>query len=176
MQPSDYQDITKYLADRNAEQERQIQFLEILDETIPEELDDIVTAADEVVWEQVDCTACAHCCKTMTPYYKDEDIVRIAAHLNLSIAEFKEQYLEFEEETEQWVHDALPCVFLKDNLCEIYEVRPLDCREFPHHDKRPFDKWTDTYKQNVKKCPATYDLVGKVMGFVQDNYEGFETN
>lgn len=171
-----YNDIPAFLASKKEEQEKQIKFLEILDHDLPDSLNEIVDLADEYVWKQIDCKACAHCCKTMTPYYNDTDIQRIAQHLNLSESEFKDTYLDFEVATNKWVHDALPCTFLKDNLCSIYEVRPDDCKEFPHHYKRPFDKYTDTFKFTVKKCPATFFLLNNVMACVQDNYDGFETD
>ncbi|MBI3601004.1 MAG: YkgJ family cysteine cluster protein [Nitrospinae bacterium] len=34
------------------------------------------------------------------------------------------------DEGEQYFKN-LPCSFLKDNKCTIYEDRPDDCREFP---------------------------------------------
>lgn len=154
-------------------QESFVKFLNKLDHVIPDNLDNIVRKLDEKVWQKVDCTSCANCCKTMTPIYLPEDITRIAAHLNLSEKDFFDTYLEVEAETNSVIHKALPCVFLKDNLCSIYEVRPIDCKEFPHHNKIPFDEYNDTFIQNIDKCPATYLLVKKLKKKLEKEYDDF---
>ncbi len=121
-------------------------------------------ASDEV-WEKVDCTACANCCKQMTPTLEDDDIARIAAHLNLSVLDFKLKYLLYEKDEEHWRMQEVPCVFLdqQTNLCTIYEVRPEDCRGFPHLLKAPLEDYVHIHKQNIKYCPASYFWVKKMM-------------
>jgi Fe-S-cluster containining protein len=147
-------------------------FLKKLDEIVPEDFQPLVRQTDAEVWSQIDCTACAHCCKTMTPTFKRADVLRIARHLDMKPKAFMEQWLMQDEETGDWVNKSTPCQFLRaDNKCGIYEVRPADCREFPHHDKEPFDLWNDTYIGNVDKCPATYELVKRLKQKVERDYE-----
>jgi len=81
------------------------------------------------------CTECGKCC-TGAPGYvwiNEEEITRIAAHLNLSTKEFSNRYLRN-------IHGRLSlkensktfdCVFLKDKKCQIYLNRPTQCRTFP---------------------------------------------
>lgn len=145
-------------------------FLDKLDELVPEDMQEIVAEADARVWQKTDCTTCANCCKKMTPTFTTKDIARIARHLGMTQKAFKDKWLHKEEDSGDWVNTTQPCQFLIDNKCSIYDVRPVDCAEFPHHNKVPFDAYNDTYKANIEYCPATYSLVNKVRKEVREKY------
>src|SRR5690606_2010299 len=134
-------------------------FLDKLDEIVPADMPEIVAKADAAMWKEVNCMECANCCKTMTPTYTRTDVKRISAYLGMTSKDFKERWLVKEEKSGDWVNKLQPCQFLKGNICSIYEVRPKDCAEFPHHHKKPFDSYNDTFKNNLVHCPATLDLV-----------------
>lgn len=146
-------------------------FLHKLDEIVPEDFETVVAEIDATVWRDVNCTTCANCCKTMTPIYTAKDITRIATHLRMSPAAFRDKWLIKETDTGDWVNKTLPCQFLVNDKCSIYEVRPVDCAEFPHHDKKPFDQYNDTFIQNVYRCPATFMMVERLKKRVEDEYE-----
>jgi len=146
-------------------------FLKKLDEVVPDDLGKMVSREDEKVWEEVDCTTCANCCKTMTPIYTPKDIKRIATHLNMSPKDFFRKWLVKEEDTGSVVNATQPCQFLINDKCSIYEVRPRDCAEFPHHNKRPFDLYNDTFIQNVHRCPATFNLISRLKKRIERDYE-----
>lgn len=164
-------DLGAILKAANRDKKKLTAFLQKFDEIVPPDLSEIVAQEDEKVWQEVDCMNCANCCKTMTPIFTPEDIDRIALHLNMSAEAFFDQYLEVEADTGSTVNKILPCVFLVDNKCSIYEVRPIDCAEFPHHNKRPFDDYNDTFIQNVYRCPATYDLVKRLKERIESEYD-----
>ncbi len=139
--------------------------VQAIDEIIARDLPDIdalVEQTEQQVWKEVDCTACAICCKTMSPVLTQEDINRIALYLRLKPKDFQKKYLIKEGDTGNWVNNATPCVFLNDNLCTIYGVRPDDCAGFPHHDKRPFAEYAGTYRKNINRCPATFRLIERL--------------
>jgi Fe-S-cluster containining protein len=146
-------------------------FLKKLDDIVPEDMPRLVKAVDHSVWQDVNCMECANCCKTMTPTFRKPDIVRISAHLGMTPQAFKDKWLFKEEETGDWVNKIQPCQFLVNNMCGIYEVRPKDCAEFPHHNKKPFDAYNDTFSNNLDKCPATFELVNRLMKRVEADYE-----
>lgn len=147
-------------------------FLEKFDHTVPEDLHLIVEEVDKKVWETMDCTECARCCHVMTPTYNDEDIARISAHLEMSQEDFIEEYLEEEEDNpEVLMLKELPCRFLKDNKCTIYEVRPDNCKSFPYHHMMPFDEYTPTFIQNIEFCPATYLLISGMEEKIKKEYD-----
>jgi len=140
-------------------------FLTRIETVRPRGVNQIAAAADKEVWAETDCLTCANCCKTMTPTFTQKDIARIAAHFNLTPAAFKEKWLYQERGGGDWMNRKQPCQFLdlSTNKCTIYEIRPDDCRKFPHHHKKPFADWVHVYKQNIEYCPATYRLVEKMM-------------
>jgi len=122
-------------------------------------------AAEKEVWQEVNCLSCANCCKTMTPTLDKDDKKRIAAHLGMSVKDFKEKYLVYDEEDSDWRMQKQPCVFLDltTNKCTIYAVRPADCAGFPHLTKTPLKSYLYIHKQNIEYCPATYRFVEKIM-------------
>jgi len=147
------------------------QFLQKLDELVPEDMPQIVAEEEQKVWPETDCLSCANCCRKMTPTFTAADIKRIAAHLQTTPKAFKEQWL-YQDETGDWLNKSIPCQFLQaDNKCAIYEVRPFDCAEFPHHHKEPFDLYNDTFAQNLDYCPATYNLVHRLKKRIEREYE-----
>ena len=50
---------------------------------------------DKEVWQDVDCLACANCCKTMTPTYTPTDLKRISAHLGISKKELFDNFFGY---------------------------------------------------------------------------------
>ncbi len=158
----------KALRDKNSN----VAFLQKLDTIVPEGMPDLVAETDASVWADIDCTNCANCCKTMTPTYHRADILRISKHLGMKPKEFITKWLHQDEDNGDWVNTNVPCQFLQpDNRCGIYEVRPLDCAEFPHHNKKPFDDYNETFIGNVMRCPATYELVSRLKKRIERDYE-----
>jgi uncharacterized protein len=146
-------------------------FLDKLDTLVPEDMPKIVAKADATVWQDINCMDCANCCKTMTPTFTKKDIKRISAHLEMEPKAFMDKWLIKEADSGDWVNKKQPCQFLKGNKCSIYDVRPADCAEFPHHNKKPFDAYNETFKNNLPHCPATMTLVERVKKIVEKEYE-----
>ncbi|MEO1417908.1 MAG: YkgJ family cysteine cluster protein [Bacteroidota bacterium] len=137
-------------------------FIQKLKKRPPKDLDQQVHAIHEEVFEEVDCLACANCCKTISPVFTDRDIDRIAHHLRMKPSDFVEQYLHIDEE-EDYVLNTAPCPFLgADNYCGIYDVRPKACREYPHTDRRDFAKKLNLTLKNTMVCPAAYEVVERM--------------
>lgn len=144
-------------------------FLTKVEKKTPKNVDEIAEKLNAVVWEEVDCVQCANCCKTMSPNYTRKDIYRIAQHLNMSIADFKKQWL-YKDKSGDWMNVKQPCQFLQaDNMCSIYTVRPADCAGFPHLTKKKMVDYIHVHKQNVEYCPATYTFVEKMERLWKEN-------
>lgn len=135
-------------------------FLSRLEKKPPRGLDKIAVETDVAVWKQTDCLSCANCCKTMSPTYTKQDLIRISAHVGMTVDAFKEKYL-YKDRIGDWLNKKQPCQFLNldDNKCSIYAVRPRDCSGFPHHTRRRMIDYIHVFKQNIEYCPATYRLV-----------------
>ena len=69
-------------------------YLGKIEKHAPRGLDSIAQQIDAEVWKEIDCLSCANCCKTMTPTFTKADIKRIAAHLDMSAADFTKKWLE----------------------------------------------------------------------------------
>ena len=124
-----------------------------------EELDQQILLIETEIEKLIDCTQCANCCKTISPQVNKADIKRISAFLEIAETEFIEKYLKLDE-NEKHEMNALPCPFLKDDKCSIYEVRPKDCRDFPHTDKKEFTTRRYLHTANTKACPAVFPIKG----------------
>jgi len=124
---------------------------------------------EKEVWQEVQCLSCANCCKKMTPTLNAADKKRIANYLGISTEAFTEKYLEYDKKEKDWRMQKQPCMFLdlKTNKCGIYEIRPLDCRGFPHLTKKPMKTFMYIHKQNIEYCPATYRFVEKMMDRIE---------
>lgn len=125
----------------------------------PKKLDYIMQELHEEEFERTDCLTCANCCKTTGPLFTDKDIQRISKHFRMKEFDFIKTYLRVDEDRD-YVLQETPCTFLgADNYCSIYEVRPKACREFPHTDRKKFQQISKLTLENVKMCPAAFNIV-----------------
>jgi hypothetical protein len=81
------------------------------------------------------CTQCGKCCTGFEGivHLSEKEIELIANHLNLSIDIFKKNYLRIVDK--KWAlredKENFDCIFYKDKLCTIYNVRPNQCKTYP---------------------------------------------
>ncbi|MFB0563141.1 MAG: YkgJ family cysteine cluster protein [Candidatus Lokiarchaeia archaeon] len=101
-----------------------------------------------------ECIQCGNCCRDKNSIITvtHKDIIRLVKYLECDYKELLSKYIGFyqvrEEFEDRMVFSAIStyrgnaflglrkrsdgsCVFLKDNLCEIYPGRPMVCRSFP---------------------------------------------
>lgn len=126
------------------------------------ELDDTIHALHEEVFEEIDCLACANCCRSLGPRLTDRDIERIAAALRIKQQEVIARYLRIDEDKD-YVFKEMPCPFLcSDNYCSIYENRPKACREYPHTDRKKFFQIHALTIRNAQTCPAVFEILERL--------------
>lgn len=135
----------------------------------PKDLDDRFHSGHERAFAEVDCLACANCCRTTSPIFKERDIVRIAKHLGVKVSDFSNRYLRRDEDGD-WILQSSPCSFLdlETNACSIYDVRPQACREFPHTDRKNMREILGITEQNAHLCPAVSKTVQAILDEVTD--------
>ena len=137
-------------------------FLAQLKKKPPKNLDNLTRAVHEEVFQEIDCTLCANCCKTLGPLWTEADIERVARHLHMRLTDFEATYLRVDEDDDK-VFQTMPCPFLgSDNLCSIYEIRPKACKEFPHTDRKKIYQINHLTLKNTLYCPAAYEFVEKL--------------
>ena len=83
--------------------------------------------------DEVDCTACANCCRVATTQIDRRDAENLAKHLGMRLADFLADYtVTVPDEGLILKRTENGCVFLDGNLCSVYEARPGTCSNFPH--------------------------------------------
>jgi hypothetical protein len=117
-------------------------------------------------FSKINCLNCANCCKTISPRFKNTDIVRVAKYLGMKQGELIDNYLRRDEEGDYVVNQA-PCPFLgSDNYCSIYEARPRDCENYPYTDSGEFFEYATTTLKNTTTCPAVYYVMERLKEIV----------
>jgi len=128
----------------------------------PADLDKVVHALHDEVFDEIDCLKCANCCKTTSPIFTDRDIDRIAKRLKMRPSDFIEKHLHIDEDN-HYVLNQSPCLFLDaDNYCSIYNDRPSACKEYPHTNRVRFYQVSDLTYNNTFICPAVSRITEKL--------------
>ncbi len=125
----------------------------------PKNLDTIMEKLHDDEFKKSDCLQCANCCKTTSPIFTKKDIERISKSFRIKTRQFIDTYLNVDDD-QDYVLKSSPCTFLADdNTCNIYEVRPKACQEYPHTNRKNFEKISDLTLKNIAICPATFNIV-----------------
>lgn len=125
-------------------------------------VDRVAHRLHEEAFSIIDCTRCANCCRTISPRFRKSDVRRIAEHLGMKPADFRTTYLQADEEGALFLKST-PCPFLgTDSRCTIYEVRPRDCAEYPHTQKKGFTFRTYSVASNSRSCPAVFYIIERM--------------
>jgi Fe-S-cluster containining protein len=155
----------KYKADLEYAIENREEFKKILSKIKKEKnkkIDDVFIIQHDKVFQKIDCLECANCCKTTSPIFRDIDIKRISKKLRMSEKQFVSSFLRMDEDKD-YVLQSSPCYFLgNDNKCEIYDDRPLACREFPHTNRKNMYQVMDITQKNAEICPAVSQIVKNI--------------
>lgn len=133
------------------------------------------------------CQMCGGCCRGFNEgevYLFEEDILRLAQHLNLKgesgLREFAKRYLKTIDDSFLWkgpnderaktykyktlgfkfTGDDEKCTFLVDNVCTVHSYRPYQCKCFPFWHILVTSR--KNYVNYSKKCPGLKEsLVNK---------------
>jgi len=121
-------------------------------------IDRIVRRLYKKVSSEIDCTACANCCKDIQPALDQEDMEGLARGLGISVAQLKDRFLTEDDPPGKYVFKTTPCPLLKDNICSQYDYRPSSCVSYPHLHKKDFTSRTITVVWNCSVCPIVYNV------------------
>lgn len=155
-------DVAKWIEQGKAEKEVYQKWVKKAAKSNKNNLDNTFHSFHDQVFRKLDCLECANCCKTTSPIFRDVDIKRISKRLKLSEQHFIKNYLRIDEDND-YVLQSSPCAFLgADNKCDIYEDRPLACREYPHTNRKNMYQILDLTRKNMEVCPAVVQIVQNV--------------
>ena len=128
----------------------------------PKFVDELFEDLHNKAFKSIDCLSCANCCKTTSPIFRDVDIKRIAKRFRVNEMQFISTYLRMDEDRD-YVLKTSPCTFLgADNKCDIYEDRPLACREYPHTNRKNMSQILELTLKNSEICPAVSRIVEEI--------------
>ena len=115
------------------------------------------------VEQQIDCMACANCCREPRVNVSCRDIETIARYLDTSPEEVVKEYTNLDPEDRETILRQTKggCVFLDGNLCMVYEARPRACREFPYlvSDQRSLGGRMSSVCKHASICPIIYNTL-----------------
>ena len=121
-------------------------------------VDKTVEDLNNTIAPQIDCTQCSRCCQSLIIHVTQSEADDLARHLNTTAGNIEKQYLEISEQG-QMVMNMIPCKFLLDKKCTIYENRFSECRDFPHLHKPGFTKRLFATFMYYGMCPIIYNVV-----------------
>lgn len=122
------------------------------------------------VTEKIDCTTCGNCCKILKTGINMDDIKRIAKYLRMTADDFIEKYVTKNPEG-LFEFKHVPCSFLQNNnTCQIYEVRPEECRGYPYLEKDVTTRCIQFFS-NAEICPIVFNVLENTKeAFLEDMY------
>jgi len=123
-----------------------------------DQIDRIVKPIYESIVAKINCLECGNCCRQLQPLLTKSDINGIGNKLNLSPQVTQEKFAEIDEFGEARLR-GIPCAFLYGNECQIYNVRPNDCKSFPHIHKNGFTTRLIGAIENASICPIVFNVL-----------------
>jgi uncharacterized protein len=121
-------------------------------------IDAMVFRINDTITPQIDCMQCGACCKMLMINVTNEEANSVSQHLRISAAEFTEKYIEKSQEG-QMIINRIPCHFLKDTICTVYQHRFSECREFPHLHRKNFKDRLFGTLVHYAMCPIIFNVV-----------------
>lgn len=123
-----------------------------------EKVDKIVHQLHAEITAKIDCTQCGNCCDKLRPALSETELKSLAEIDNLPSVEFERQFVEQDEFEEIKYLKDIPCKYLKDKKCTIYNQRPDECRSYPHTHKDEFTTRLHGVIDNYEVCPIVFNL------------------
>ena len=123
-----------------------------------ENIDNAVHDLYREISAKIDCQKCANCCIVSSPVLKKADHLRLAKHIEMRPADFRNKYLVPDRENEGYMFRQMPCPFLRGKSCSVYDQCPTDCRSYPHLHKNNFVFRLAQAVENCSICPIVFNV------------------
>lgn len=147
--------MAEYAASHQQENDR---FSAFIKEFNDEEIDAKVQELDALISPTISCTDCGNCCKSLMVCLNEDEADRLARHLNMNRAHFDQTYLE-KGSNGLMIMNRMPCPFLANNKCSVYEYRFEGCKEFPALHMPHFKRRIFTTFMHYDRCPIIFNVV-----------------
>jgi len=121
-------------------------------------VDNAVQLLDADITPQIDCRSCGNCCKSLMIVVEEKEADDLADFLQQSRADFDDQYVE-KGSNGMMLMNAIPCSFLNNNSCSVYEHRFAGCREFPALHLPQIKDRLFTVFMHYERCPIIFNVM-----------------
>ncbi len=107
------------------------------------------------ILQRFKCEQCASCCKNAGVDLSSDEAVEMLRHKGK---------VYFDMLDINTVRDRLkaPCGLLEDNLCSVYETRPMSCKVYPF-------AWVQRELLLLYQCPLGKEVVAELVKFAELN-------
>ena len=123
-----------------------------------QDIDKIVYDLNEYIAPAVDCTQCGNCCKTLMIQVESQEIDVLSSAMKVTQSQFEKMYIERGNSGIMLIN-AMPCHFLSENKCSVYEHRFSSCREFPALHLPMFISRLFTTFMHYDRCPIIFNVI-----------------
>ena len=147
--------ITNIAAEKEIENQL---FVDHLKKQDGQEIDGLVFTLNHFISSQIDCMQCGNCCKSLMINVSDDEANHLSEHLHQSRKEFEHKYVE-KGNNGMMIINTIPCHFLHNNKCTVYEHRFAGCKEFPGLHLPDFTKRLFSVFMHYKRCPIIFNVV-----------------
>ena len=130
-------------------------FLRLCNGTV---IDALVHSLNTHIEPQIDCTQCGNCCKGLMINVEDKEANELSRHLHLEREAFDNKYVE-KGSGGMMIVNTIPCHFLSDSKCTVYEYRFADCRNFPNLHLPAFTKRLFATFMHYGRCPIIFNVI-----------------
>ncbi|MCA6448792.1 MAG: YkgJ family cysteine cluster protein [Chitinophagaceae bacterium] len=130
----------------------------------------MVSRLDQRISPRINCTDCGNCCKSLMVLINDTEADNLSRHLGQSREDFDQAYLE-KGSNGLMIMNRMPCPFLIDRKCSVYEHRFEGCKEFPALHLPHFKQRMFTTFMHYERCPIIFNVVEQLkdeMSFERD--------
>lgn len=103
----------------------------------------------------------------------DGEANTIAGYLHQTRKKFDEQYVE-KGVNGMMIMNKMPCHFLNENKCTVYENRFSGCREFPAMHLPDFQERLFTTFMHYDRCPIIFNVVEQLKNQLAFSYHNAE--
>jgi Fe-S-cluster containining protein len=125
------------------------------------ELDCIVHQLHKDIVAQIDCTLCGNCCCQLKPELHEKDIAILSQIEKITPENYIDNYCEKDDFGEIYFK-TIPCRYLEEKKCSIYESRPKECRRFPYTDEDEFISRLLGMLNFYELCPIVFNLMERL--------------
>ena len=127
----------------------------------PDELDLKFKHLHEELFAEYDCSRCRNCCREYHGLIPKKDLEKDAECLNLSVEDFRNRYLQAEEDVseEGYYTKSKPCDFLQESgECILGVCKPVNCVQYPYTDQPDRIGSLLSFLQIIEVCPVAYEI------------------